>query len=81
LQNIANDAPPQTNEPYRPSGRMWTPLELAGTALVIRARSSMGPRTRGRPEPATSVARTVAEVLRDHVLMGVEAIDRMYLNV
>jgi hypothetical protein len=28
-----------------------------------------------------SVARSVAEVLRDHVLLEVEAIDRMYLNV
>jgi hypothetical protein len=42
---------------------------------------SMGPRTRGRPEPAMSVARSVAEVLREHVLLEVEAIDRMYLNV
>ena len=41
----------------------------------------MGPRTRGRPEPAMSVARSVAEVLRDHVVLEVEAIDRMYLNV
>ena len=38
----------------------------------------MGPRTRGRPEPAMSVARSVAEVLRDHVVLEVEAIDRMY---
>jgi hypothetical protein len=28
-----------------------------------------------------SVPRSVAEVLRDHVLLEVEAIDRMYLNV
>ena len=28
-----------------------------------------------------SAARSVAEVLRDHVLLEVEAIDRMYLNV
>ena len=28
-----------------------------------------------------SVARSVAEVLRDHVVLEVEAIDRMYLNV
>src|SRR5580700_3287566 len=41
----------------------------------------MGPGTRGRPEPAMSVARSVAEVLRDHVRLEVEAIDRMYLNV
>src|SRR5277367_55437 len=79
---MANEAPPQTDELYGPSGWcMWTPVEPAGTALVIRARSSMGPRTRGRPEPTMSVARSVAEVLRDHVLLEVEAIDRMYLNV
>src|SRR6266700_1901533 len=47
----------------------------------FRARSSVGPRTRGRPEPAMSVARSVADVLRDHVELEVEAIDRMYLNV
>src|ERR1700674_3189099 len=54
---------------------------LQGRALVIRARSSVGPRTRGRPEPAMSIARSVAEVLREHVELEVEAIDRMYLNV
>src|SRR5215469_8292187 len=41
----------------------------------------MGPGTRGRPEPTMSVARSVAEVLRDRVRLEVEAIDRMYLNV
>ena len=28
-----------------------------------------------------SIARSVAEVLRDHVVLELEAIDRMYLNV
>src|SRR4051794_6447170 len=41
----------------------------------------MGRETRGRPEPAMSVARSVADVLRDHVVLELEAIDRMYLNV
>src|SRR5579871_3126139 len=41
----------------------------------------MGPRTRGRPEPTMSIARSVADVLRDHVVLELEAIDRMYLNV
>jgi len=41
----------------------------------------MGPRTRGRPEPAMTIARSVADVLRDHVVLEYEAIDRMYLNV
>src|ERR1700732_3860688 len=54
---------------------------LQGRALVIRARSSVGPRTRGRPEPTMSIARSVAEILREHVVLEVESIDRMYLNV
>src|ERR1700736_504509 len=54
---------------------------LQGHALDIRAQSSVGPRTRGRPEPAMSIARSAAEVLRDHVVLEYEAIDRMYLNV
>src|SRR5262249_43939467 len=37
-----------------------------------------GPR---RPEPPMSLPRTVAAVLRDHVTLEVEGIDRMYLNV
>src|SRR5437868_10779447 len=47
----------------------------------MRARSSVGRKTRGRPEPGMSVARSVADVLRDHVVLELEAIDRMYLNV
>src|SRR5262245_55802756 len=38
----------------------------------------MGPR---RPEPPMSIPRTAAEVLRQHVTLEVEGIDRMYLNV
>src|SRR6266480_7310527 len=34
-----------------------------------------------RPEPTTTVARGVADVLDDHVVFEVESIDRMYLNV
>ena len=41
----------------------------------------MGPRTRGRPEPAMTIARSVADVLRDHVVLEYESIDRMDLNV
>ena len=40
----------------------------------------MGPRTRGR-QPAKTIARSVADVLVDHVVLEYEAIDRMYLNV
>src|SRR6516162_2725256 len=41
----------------------------------------MGPRTRGRPEPAMTISRSVADVLRNHVVLEYESIDRMYLNV
>jgi hypothetical protein len=34
-----------------------------------------------RPEPMMTVARSVADVLTDHVVFEVECIDRMYLNV
>ena len=41
----------------------------------------MGRKTRGRPESGMSVARSVADVLRDQFVLELEAIDRMYLNV
>src|SRR2546426_4013083 len=53
---------------------------LQGHALDIGARSSVGPRTRGRPEPTMTGARSVADGLRDHVVLELEGIDRMYLN-
>src|SRR3982751_1049773 len=34
-----------------------------------------------RPEPTMSLPKTVADVLKDHVTLEVEGIDRMYLNV
>src|SRR5512139_2149924 len=33
------------------------------------------------PEPAMSLPRTVADVLKNHVTLSAECIDRMYLNV
>src|SRR5258708_2154056 len=46
------------------------------------ARSGDGsPKGPCRPEPAVSVPRTVAEVIRRHVTLEVEGIDRLYLNV
>lgn len=36
----------------------------------------MGPRTRGRPEPEISVARSVADVLRDHVAASLKSRSR-----
>jgi hypothetical protein len=59
----------------------WTPVEPLGTSPVLELESSVGPRTRGRPEPAMNLARSVADVLRDHVMLELESIDRMYLNV
>src|SRR4029450_9844445 len=41
----------------------------------------VGPGGPWRPEPSMSVPRTVAEVIRHHVTLEVECIDRMYLNV
>src|ERR1044071_7719533 len=39
------------------------------------------PKDRRRPEPTMSVPRSVADVIRNHVTLEVEGIDRMYLNV
>jgi hypothetical protein len=39
------------------------------------------PKDRRRPEPAMSIPRSVADVIRGHVTLEVEGIDRMYLNV
>jgi hypothetical protein len=41
----------------------------------------VGPEGPWRPEPSMSVPRTVAEIIRHHVRLEVECIDRMYLNV
>src|SRR4030088_2753428 len=40
-----------------------------------------GSQDHGRPESTMGIARSVADVLRDHVVLELEAIDRMYLNV
>ncbi len=41
----------------------------------------MVPKDLRRPEPPMSLPRTVADVIRQHVTLEVESIDRMYLNV
>src|SRR3954470_9535811 len=46
-----------------------------------RAERLVGLLAARRPEPAMTVARSVADVLDDHLLFEVESIDRMYLNV
>src|SRR6058998_3194362 len=47
---------------------------------ITRQAGGRSARDRHRPEPAMSLPRTVAEVLREHVTLEVECIDRMYLN-
>jgi hypothetical protein len=59
----------------------WTPVEPAGTRPGYKSS-----RLEGSEDPWTTGARdelprSVAEVLREHVVLEVEAIDRMYLNV
>jgi hypothetical protein len=39
------------------------------------------PKDRSQPEPAMSIARSVAQILSQHVTLELEGIDRMYLNV
>jgi hypothetical protein len=39
------------------------------------------PKDRRRPEPIMSIPRSVADVIRNHLTLEVEGIDRMYLNV
>lgn len=49
--------------------------------MFDRAKAVVILKDRRRPEPAMSIPRSVAEVIRDHVTLEVEGIDRMYLNV
>jgi hypothetical protein len=46
-----------------------------------RAERLVGLLAARRPEPTMTVARSVADVLDEHVVFEVESIDRMYLNV
>jgi len=46
-----------------------------------RAERLVGLLAARRPEPTMTVARSVADVLDDHVVFEVESIDRMHLNV
>src|SRR3954469_14163271 len=45
------------------------------------AKRLVDPEGSGRPEPTMSLPRTAADVLKDHVTLEVEGIDRIYLNV
>src|SRR3954464_8636231 len=63
-----------------PVGGIWT---VTGVPVRCMNRSErvVGLLAARRPEPAMTVARSVADVLDDHVVFEVESIDRMYLNV
>lgn len=48
---------------------------------ILAAWAAVDPKTRGGPEAEMTVARSAADVLREHVTFELECIDRMYLNV
>src|SRR5438876_6427258 len=61
------------------------PVDRSGSAcaapVIGPLKAAVIPKDRRRLEPIMSIPRSVAEVLRDHVTLEVEGIDRMYLNV
>src|SRR6058998_2589535 len=65
-------------EGLRSSGQQRDAIDSLPITRQAGGRSS---RDRHRPEPAMSLPRSVAEILREHVTLEVEGIDRMYLNV
>src|SRR6266498_4840580 len=58
----------------------WTTRDAIDSLPITRLASGRSSRDRHRPEPAMSLPRSVAEILREHVTLEVECIDRMYLN-
>jgi hypothetical protein len=61
------------------------PVDRSGSAcaapFVGPLKAVVIPKDRRRPEPTMSIPRSVAEVIREHVVLETEGIDRMYLNV
>jgi hypothetical protein len=61
------------------------PADRSGSAcaapFVGPLKAVVIPKDRRRPEPTMSIPRSVAEVIREHVVLETEGIDRMYLNV
>jgi len=61
------------------------PVDRSGSAcaapVIGPLKAAVIPKDRRRLEPIMSIPRSVAEVLRNHVTLEVEGIDRMYLNV
>src|SRR5713101_3550680 len=58
----------------------WTTRDAINSLPITRQAGGRSARDRHRPEPAMTLPRTVAEVLREHVTLEVECIDRLYLN-
>src|SRR5260370_14043349 len=54
---------------------------LMSEGQCLNAQGGSGLEDLRRPEPIMSIPRSVADVLRQHVVLEVESIDRMYLNV
>src|SRR5437870_129916 len=88
VQKNSNEAPPQTDEMYlntlaverRTAPVEWTTRDAIHSLPIARLAGSRSTKDRHRPEPPMSLPRTVAEILREHVTLEVEGIDRMYLN-
>src|SRR5580692_1182706 len=49
--------------------------------VIEPLKAAVIPKDRRRSEPTMSIPRSIAEVMRDHVTLEVEGLDRMYLNV
>src|SRR6516165_7850049 len=59
----------------------WTPVEPPGTCPGYGSLTLDGSEDPWTTGAAMTIARSVADVLRNHVVLKYEAIDRMYLNV
>jgi len=59
----------------------WTPVEPPGTCPGYGSLTLDGSEDPWTTGAAMTIARSVADVLRNHVMLEYEAIDRMYLNV
>jgi hypothetical protein len=63
------------------SGRRVSTVTGVRVRCMNRFERLVGLLAARRPEPTMTVARSVADILDDHVVFEVESIDRMYLNV
>ena len=59
----------------------WTPVEPPGTCPGYGSLTLDGSEDPWTTGAAMTIARSVADILRNHVVLEYEAIDRMYLNV